>query len=73
MEFTNREIKIWNEISEWQENLYQYERKDLSALYDKWLEQGFELLPDNVQQQFLKSLILGFFICMPWFRAHKSK
>ncbi|MDM5293540.1 EcsC family protein [Peribacillus simplex] len=56
MEFTNREIKIWNEISEWQENLYQYERKDLSALYDKWLEQGFELLPDNVQQQFFEKL-----------------
>ncbi|SNS67672.1 EcsC protein family protein [Bacillus sp. OK838] len=56
MEFTNREIKIWNEISEWQENLYQYERKDLSALYDKWLEQGFDLLPDNVQQQFFEKL-----------------
>ncbi|MDV7763553.1 EcsC family protein [Peribacillus sp. CSMR9] len=56
MEFTNREIKIRNEISEWQENLYQYERKDLSALYDKWLEQGFDLLPDNVQQQFFEKL-----------------
>ncbi|MGE7182550.1 EcsC family protein [Peribacillus sp. NPDC006672] len=56
MEFTNREMKVWNEISEWQENLYQYERTDLSALYDKWLGQGFDLLPDNVQQQFFEKL-----------------
>jgi hypothetical protein len=56
MEFTNREIKIWNEISEWQENLYQYEPTDLAALYDKWLEQGFALLPENVQQQFFEKL-----------------
>ena len=37
MEFTNREMKLWNEISEWQEKLYQYEPTDLAAFYDKWL------------------------------------
>ncbi|WP_342602544.1 EcsC family protein [Peribacillus sp. FSL E2-0159] len=56
MEFTNREIKVWNEIREWQEKLYQYEPTDLAALYDKWLEQGFALLPENVQQQFFEKL-----------------
>ncbi|MBL3641290.1 EcsC family protein [Bacillus sp. RHFB] len=56
MEFTNREMKAWNEISEWQEKLYQYEPTDLAALYDKWLEQGFALLPENVQQQFFEKL-----------------
>ncbi len=56
MEFTNREMKVWNEISEWQEKLYQYEPTDLAALYDKWLEQGFALLPENVQQQFFEKL-----------------
>jgi EcsC protein family len=56
MEFTNREMKLWNEISEWQEKLYQYEPTDLAALYDKWLEQGFALLPENVQQQFFEKL-----------------
>ncbi|MCK1981732.1 MULTISPECIES: EcsC family protein [Peribacillus] len=56
MEFSNREMKIWNEISEWQEKLYQYEPTDLAALYDKWLEQGFALLPENVQQQFFDKL-----------------
>ncbi|WP_249598669.1 EcsC family protein [Peribacillus frigoritolerans] len=56
MEFTNREMKVWNEISEWQEKLYQYEPTDLAALYDKWLEQGFALLPENVQQQFFDKL-----------------
>ncbi|MFD9625054.1 EcsC family protein [Peribacillus muralis] len=56
MEFTNRELKVWNEINEWQENLYQYEPTDIAALYDKWLEQGFSLLPENVQQQFFEKL-----------------
>ena len=56
MEFTNREMKVWNEISEWQEKLYQYEPTDLAALYDKWLEQGFALLPENFQQQFFEKL-----------------
>ncbi|GAA1369694.1 EcsC family protein [Peribacillus frigoritolerans] len=56
MEFTNREMKVWNEISEWQEKLYQYEPTDLAALYDKWLEQGFAMLPENVQQQFFEKL-----------------
>ncbi|CAH0210792.1 EcsC family protein [Peribacillus simplex] len=56
MEFTNREMKLWNEISEWQEKLYQYEPTDLAAFYDKWLEQGFALLPENVQQQFFDKL-----------------
>ncbi|ASS95889.1 EcsC family protein [Peribacillus simplex] len=56
MEFTNREMKVWNEISEWQEKLYQYEPTDLAALYDKWLEEGFALLPENVQQQFFEKL-----------------
>ena len=56
MEFTNREIKLLNEISEWQEKLYQYEPTDLAALYDKWLEQGFALLPENIQQQFFDKL-----------------
>ncbi|MEK4013062.1 MULTISPECIES: EcsC family protein [Peribacillus] len=56
MEFTNREMKVWNEISEWQEKLYQYEPTDLAAYYDKWLEQGFALLPENVQQQFFEKL-----------------
>ncbi|MEC0272478.1 EcsC family protein [Peribacillus frigoritolerans] len=56
MEFTNREMKVWNEISEWQEKLYQYEPTDLAVLYDKWLEQGFSLLPENVQQQFFEKL-----------------
>ncbi|WP_340371840.1 EcsC family protein [Peribacillus sp. FSL E2-0218] len=56
MEFTNREMKVWNEINEWQENLYQYEPTDLAALYDKWLEQGFSLLPETVQQQFFDKL-----------------
>jgi hypothetical protein len=56
MEFTKREKKVWNEISEWQENLNQYVPTDLAVLYDKWLEQSFSLLPDDVQQQFFDKL-----------------
>lgn len=56
MEFTNRELKTWNEISEWQEKLNQYNPTDLASLYDKWLEQSFSLLPEEVRQQFFEKL-----------------
>ncbi|MFJ7678794.1 EcsC family protein [Peribacillus sp. NPDC097264] len=56
MEFTNRDMKTWNEISEWQDKLNQYNPTDLASLYDKWLEQSFSRLPEDVQQQFFEKL-----------------
>lgn len=56
MGLTDRDIQVWNEISEWEQNLFQYEPTDFAALYDRWLEQGFSLLPDGVQKQFFDKL-----------------
>lgn len=56
MTLTNREIQVWNEISEWEDKLLQYGPTDFTALYDKWLEQSFSLLPENVQEQFFSKL-----------------
>ncbi|MFD0051063.1 EcsC family protein [Actinomycetes bacterium NPDC127524] len=56
MPLTNREIEIWNEISEWEEKLNLYESTDFSSLYDKWVEQGFSLLPQDKQTQFFSKL-----------------
>ena len=56
MGLTNRDQKVWDEIRDWQENLNQYEPTDLAVMYEKWLEQGFSLLPEEVQQQFFEKL-----------------
>lgn len=56
MEFTNRDMKTWNEISEWQDKLKQYNPTDLASLYEKWLENSFSLLPEDVQKQFFEKL-----------------
>ncbi|MDQ0220058.1 EcsC family protein [Peribacillus cavernae] len=56
MGLTDREIQVWNGISEWEEKLFQYERTDFASLYDKWLEQGFSLLPEEAQKQFFEKL-----------------
>jgi EcsC protein family len=56
MGLTEREIQVWNEISEWEEKLNQYEPTDLVVLYEKSLEQSFSLLPEDVRVQFFAKL-----------------
>jgi hypothetical protein len=56
MGLTKREIQVWNEISEWEEKLNQYEPTDLVVLYEKSLEQSFSLLPEDVRIQFFAKL-----------------
>jgi EcsC protein family len=56
MGLTEREIQVWNEISEWEEKLNQYEPTDLVVLYEKSLEQSFSLLPEDVRIQFFAKL-----------------
>jgi hypothetical protein len=52
MPFTDRETKVWNEISEWEKNLINYEPNDFQLTYEKYLERSFALLPETVQKQF---------------------
>ncbi|WP_413308277.1 EcsC family protein [Bacillus sp. 1P10SD] len=52
MPFTDRETKVWNEINEWEKNLFNYEPNDFQLTYEKYLERSFSLLPETVQKQF---------------------
>ncbi|MDQ1144752.1 hypothetical protein QE429_001579 [Bacillus sp. SORGH_AS 510] len=52
MPFKERERKVWNEITEWEQNLYNYEPNDFQLTYEKYLERSFSLLPETVQNQF---------------------
>ncbi|RFU66000.1 EcsC family protein [Peribacillus glennii] len=56
MGLTDREQQVWNQISEWEQNLLQYEPNDFAALYGRWLEQGFSMLPEGVQRRFFEKL-----------------
>lgn len=52
MPLTDREVKVLNEIRDWEKNLLNYEPNDFQLTYEKYLEQSFSLLPENVQRQF---------------------
>ncbi|PLT32286.1 EcsC family protein [Bacillus sp. V5-8f] len=61
MGLTAREEEVWNEISEWEQNLLDYEPTDFASLYDRWLEQGFSLLPEEVKKRFFEKLDVSLF------------
>ncbi|MCQ6274391.1 EcsC family protein [Bacillus sp. V3B] len=56
MTLTDREKKIFHEISEWENKIYAYESNDFQLVYDKYIEHSFQLLPLKKRQQFLSSL-----------------
>jgi hypothetical protein len=56
MALTERDKKILLEIHEWEEKLYQHEANDFQLVYDKSVEQTFQLLPKQVREQVLSSL-----------------
>jgi hypothetical protein len=51
MPLTERETKLLNQILEWKNLLDQYEANDFELTFDKYLEQSFSLLPNEVQAQ----------------------
>jgi hypothetical protein len=52
MPLTDREVLVLNEIQDWERNLFEFEPNDFHLTYEKFLQQSFSLLPDNVQRQF---------------------
>jgi hypothetical protein len=50
------EKKVFQQIHEWQNKLYQYEPIDFERIFDKYLERSFSMLPENVQSQFFSML-----------------
>ncbi|MGM9924622.1 MAG: EcsC family protein [Bacillus sp. (in: firmicutes)] len=56
MAFTNREMKIYEEVKMWEEKLYSYETTDFEVLYDKALQSSFALIPEEIQAEFFTTL-----------------
>lgn len=52
MPLTDREVKVYAEIKEWESRLLSYEPNDFQLTYEKYLENAFSLLPDETQKQF---------------------
>jgi hypothetical protein len=49
---TDRELKVYEEIKDWESRLLSYEPNDFQLTYEKYLENAFSLLPDETQKQF---------------------
>ena len=51
MTLTNREQRMYEEIQMWEEKLYSYESTDLAVLYEKTIQSGFALLPEDIKEE----------------------
>lgn len=56
MALTTREKKVLECIKEWENIILSYEPNDFELLYEKYLENSFSKLPENIQQQLFTSL-----------------
>ena len=56
MSLTDREKKVFHEISEWENKIYAYEPNDFQIVYDKYIERSFQLLAEKIREQFFSSL-----------------
>jgi hypothetical protein len=52
MGLTKNEQSVWEEILEWEQQLYNYEPNDFEMTFDKWLNRSFSYLPDEWQREF---------------------
>jgi hypothetical protein len=53
---TDREQKILQEITEWEQGLLSIEPNDFQLTYEKYLEQAFSMLPEKIQRQFFSAV-----------------
>lgn len=51
-----REREVLQEIREWEQRMYQCEVNDFQQLYDKYIDQSFQLLPEKVRDQIFLNL-----------------
>ena len=61
MPLTDRESKVLEELSAWENRLAAYEPNDVELAYDRYLERSFSLLPDQVQERFFTLFDGGLF------------
>ncbi|RSD27725.1 EcsC family protein [Mesobacillus subterraneus] len=61
MPLTEREQKVLDELTVWENKLYDYEPNDFELAYDRYLERSFSLLPEEVQERFFSLFDSGLF------------
>jgi len=52
MSLTERELRVLEELKDWEVSLSEYVPNDLELVYDRYLERTFSMLPEEVQEQF---------------------
>ncbi|MGG5254780.1 EcsC family protein [Neobacillus sp. SM06] len=56
MALTKLEERLLREIHEWENQLARYEPNDFQLTFEKYFEQSFSMLPDEIQQQFFSAI-----------------
>lgn len=56
MTLTERDLKVKDELTEWENKLLSYQPNDFELTYEKYIEKAFSLLPAEVQSHFFTLL-----------------
>lgn len=56
MAWTERDQKVKEELTEWENKLLSYHPNDFELLYEKYIEKSFSLLPSDIQFRFFSLL-----------------
>lgn len=56
MSFTEKEAEVFQDVLEWEKQLFQYEATDFELTFDKYFEQSFSILPEEVKEEVFSTL-----------------
>ncbi|MCM3798153.1 EcsC family protein [Caldibacillus thermoamylovorans] len=56
MGLSDYELKLYRELQNWEETFFVEETNDFERMYDYWLEQSIELIPDELRERFFNNL-----------------
>ncbi|MEC1637716.1 EcsC family protein [Schinkia azotoformans] len=56
MEWSDSERRVYKQIVDWEQGLFEYIPTDIERALDKWIEFGFEKLDPEIKEQFFKNL-----------------
>jgi hypothetical protein len=56
MGWTERDQRVKEELTEWENKLLSYQPNDFELIYEKYIEKTFALLPEDIQTQFFTLL-----------------
>jgi len=50
------ELKLFRELQDWEKTFFVEETNDFKRMYDHWLEESLELIPDELRERFFNNL-----------------